>query len=162
MDPATITAAIAAASAGVSLIDKMYDQVVKFVTKRDDTAVPSEHRMKIEQTGTALVAKYHGQVTQTITAADFNKLPEAELEHIVVLEQSMRKHYRLWAAVYPNRDASPDLLANAKTEQQLADLVAKLREDLNGILGFLTSLGLRLDDHYMNIRDVVNQQAIRA
>jgi len=155
VDFATITAAIGAATAGVGLIDKIGDQVSRFLTKSKTPVMPVEHRAKIERDGDAIVQKHHGVEYQRITSSDLQKLPEAELRHITVLEQSMENHYAVWASVYPQLALAIDPIAKAKTEQQLKGIIVAMKGDLVGILDFLLQAGLDLDDHYRNIRDVV-------
>ena len=157
MDIATITAAISAAAAGVGLIDKIADQLERFLTDKPDPAVPEEHRLRIEGSDSEIVARSHGQVVQRIAAEDLERLPEQQLRHITVLEKSMENHYALWVAVYPQRNASPDPVVNAKVEQQLKGIVSDMADDLNGILSFLESCGLYLDDHYLHIRHLVTR-----
>jgi hypothetical protein len=152
-----IPAVINAIASGIGLIDKIYDQVVGFLSREKRPAVPEEHKLKIEERDSEVVASYHGQVVKTITAADLQRLPEPMLRHIMVLEKSMQNHYDLWAAVYPQRDASPDPLVNAKVDQQLKGIVSAMKDDLFGILSFLESCGIRLDDHYVHIRHLVGQ-----
>jgi hypothetical protein len=156
VDFATITAAIAAATSGVGLIDKIADQVDRFLTKRPDPGVPKEHRMQIAKEGDAIVSRQHGQERQRITARDLEKLPEATLRHVKVFEQSMENHYSIWAAVYPQLALAVDPIAKAKTEQQLKGVIIGMKGDLNGILNFLEQAGLQLDDHYRHVRDVVS------
>jgi hypothetical protein len=155
VDLAIITAAIGAATSAVGLIDKVADQVESFMTKRSEPMVPKEHRFKIEREGDAIISKYHGQEHQRITAQDFQKLPEAILRHIKILEQSMENHYLIWAATYPQLALAVDPIAKAKTEQQLKGVIAGMKGDLNGILNFLEQSGLHLDDHYKHIRTLV-------
>jgi len=152
---ATVTAAISAATAAVGLIDKMADQIMRFVKGEAEPSVPPEHRLKIEKEGNAIVSKSHGQVSQRISAEDLQRLPEAKLRHIQVLEQSMNNHYSIWAAVYPQLALAIDPIAKARTEQQLKGVITDMKIDLDGILNFLVSCGLQLDDHYMQIRSVV-------
>lgn len=155
IDIATITAAIGAAASAVGLVDKVADQIDRFMTKSPEPAIPKEHRLKIEKEGNAIVSKYHGKEHQRITAQDLQKLPESELRHIKVLEQSMENHYSIWAAVYPQLALAIDPIAKAKTEQQLKDIIGGMKGDLEGILHFLEQSGLQLDDHYIHIRDLV-------
>jgi hypothetical protein len=157
IDVATISAAIGAATAGVGLIDKIGDQVSRFLTKREAPVMPVEHRAKIERDGDAIVQKNHGIEYQRITASDLQKLPETELRHIKVLEQSMDNHYAVWASVYPQLALAMDPIAKAKTEQQLKGIIVAMKGDLVGILDFLLKAGLNLDDHYRHIRDVVSR-----
>jgi hypothetical protein len=155
IDLATISAAIGAATAGVGLIDKIADQVSRFLTNREESVIPVEHRLQIERDGDAIVQTRHGIEYQRITASDLQHLPEADLQHIKVLERSMDNHYAVWASVYPQLALSVDPIAKAKTEQQLKGIVVAMQGDLVGILDFLERAGLSLDDHYRNIRDVV-------
>ncbi|HUE70210.1 MAG TPA: hypothetical protein VMP01_04910 [Pirellulaceae bacterium] len=155
VDLATIAAAITAATSAVGLIDKIADQIDRFLTKEPEPAVPKEHRLKIEKEGNAIVSRYHGQENQRIAAEDLQKLPESDLRHIKVLEQSMENHYAIWAAVYPQLALAVDPIAKAKTDQQLRGIIREMKGDLDGILTFLESAGLQLDDHYLHIRDLV-------
>ena len=155
VDYETIKAAIVAATAGVGLIDKISDQVSRFLTKSDPPF--GHHRASIEREGEAIVQKRHGVETQRVTYRDLQKLPEADLRHIKILEQSMENHYAVWAAVYPQLALAVDPIAKAKTEQQLKGIILSMKTDLIGILEFLLQAGLDLDDHYRNIHDVVAQ-----
>jgi len=157
VDIAAITAAISATTAAIGLIDKIAGQVRLFLTGKPEPSILKEHRQKIEASGSEIVAKDHGKVVQTITANDLAMLPPNQLRHISVLEESMENHYALWAAVYPQRNASTDLLSNAKVDQQLKQIVSNMSDDLNGILSFLESCGMYLDDHYLDFRDLVSK-----
>ena len=155
MDPATIATAISAASAGIDLINKIADQVIPFITGNE--TLEREHRMQIEGTPTEIVAKQHGQTVKTITKGDLEGLPEEIGEHIAVYEASVRKNYELWKVIYPKRNDSTDLVTNAKVDQQLQQIVSDMSDDLDGILGFLESCGLYLDDHYLQFRDAIKR-----
>jgi hypothetical protein len=155
IDIATLTTAITAATSGVALIDQIADQIDRFFHKKPETETPHEHSFKIKKEGNAIVSTYHGQERQRITVEDLKKLPESELRHIQVFEQSMENHYSIWAAVYPQLALALDPIAKAKTEQQLKGIVRGMKTDLEGILTFLERSGLDLMDHYSNIRDVV-------
>ncbi|WP_431683692.1 hypothetical protein [Kitasatospora sp. KL5] len=155
-DIATIEAAISAATAAIGLIDKFGDQVVRFITKRPEPAVPPEYRMQIEEADGALVSRSHGQEVQRITVDDLKHLPEPLVRHVSVLEGAMERHYKIWAAVYPQL-ATMDGVQKAKVELQLQEVIRDMRTDLDGILAFLESCGLQLDDHYQHIRYLVRE-----
>lgn len=157
MDIAAITAAISAATGAVGLIDKIADQVERFLTRKPQPAVPKEHRMMIERKDSAIVVQSHGQTIQKITANDLQKLPESHVRHIKVLEQSMENHYAVWEAVYPQLALETNPISKARLEQQLKGIIRDMKGDLNAILDFLTQCGVILDDHYLHIRDLVNQ-----
>lgn len=168
-----IVTVLGAIASSIGLVDKISDELENFLSKRkkgglkykalefkeelEDEPRPKVHSLRIEQEGSKIVARSHGEVVQTITTEDLEKLPEQQLRHIMVLEKSMENNYSLWAKLYPERNASPDPLVNARVDQQLSSLVSRIKDDLNGILQFLQMLGIQLDDHYMHIRHIVNQ-----
>ncbi len=162
VDIALVSGAITAATSAVGLIDKIWDQVERFVSKGPGQDIPVESRQKIQKEGDAIVSRLHGQVYQTITAQDLEKLPETDLRHIRVLEQSMENHYAVWAAVYPQLALAVDPIAKARTEIQLKSIVVGMKKDLDGVLDFLQQSGLYLDDHYKNVRNVVGDLAAAA
>jgi hypothetical protein len=157
MDIPTATAVLALTGKAVELFDKVADQIARFITKRPDPTGPKQYRYKIEGKQGAIHVTQDGRKLQTLTGEDLAALPKDYLEHITVLEESMRRHYNLWKAVYPKRNDSADLIVNAKIEQQLRDIVLEMKNDLTGIVNFLQSIGVHLDDHYMIMRDVVSQ-----
>jgi hypothetical protein len=159
VDIAMITSALSAASSAVSLFDKIADQIERFITKSPAPAVPREHRMKIEATSKGLEKKENGHTTQTITAAQLTSLPADKLRHVKVFEQSMENHYRVWESVYPQLALLDSPIQKARVEQQLGGIVRDMKGDLEGILSFLESCGLYLDDHYQRIRHLVARYA---
>lgn len=156
---ATITSALAAAASAVGLFDKIADQVERFITRSPAPAVPKEHRMSIEATADGVVAKEHGRTTQHITADGLQALPSDQLRHVKVFEQSMENHYRLWESVYPQLALLDSPIQKARVEQQLGGIVRDMKDDLEGVLSFLESCGLYLDDHYQRIRHLVARYA---
>jgi hypothetical protein len=155
VDLAAITKAISAVTSAVGLFDKIADQIERFITKSPAPSVPKERRMKISEENDAIVSREHGKVTQTITADDLKTLPESQLRHITVLEKSMENHYSIWEKVYPDLALLDSPIRKAKVEKQLHGIIHDMKGDLEGILSFLESCGLYLDDHYMNICDLV-------
>ncbi|NJO35825.1 MAG: hypothetical protein HC869_24830 [Rhodospirillales bacterium] len=157
VDMALVSAAISAASSAVGLFDKIADQVERFITKQPEPSVPSQHRMTIEGEGNRIVAREHGREVWTITGVDLEKLPAAQLRHITVLEKSMEDHYAVWESVYPQLATMDGVIQKAKVEQQLGQVIKGMKKDLDGILGFIESCGMYLDDHYQHIRYLVSQ-----
>jgi hypothetical protein len=155
VDIATITAAIGAATSAVGLFDKIADQIERFITKRPEPAVPQQYRMQIAEEGDAIVARERGNVTQRITAEDLQKLPESQLRHVSALEKSMENHYAVWEKVYPQLALLDSPIQKAKVETQLEGIIQDMKGDLEGILSFLESCGLQLDDHYMHVRHLL-------
>lgn len=156
IDIATVTTAIGAATSAVGLLDKIWDQIDRFLASRSASVTSQPHHQKIEKEGDTIVSKSpDGAVCQRVTVADLSNLPESTLKHIKVLEQAMGNHYAIWAAVYPQLALTIDPIAKAQTEQRLQGVINSMKKDLDGILQFLLDSGLHLDDHYMHIRNVV-------
>jgi hypothetical protein len=153
---AAVSAAIAAASAGVDLIDKIYWQVKHVVTgRKQPTDTP--YAQTIVREGDTLVSTASGQ-RQTITGADILKLPPRQLALVQTYEKAMATKVSLWESVYPTLELESGV-AKAKVELQLKGIIASMDRDLNGILDFLHSVGLNLDDHYEDIRHLVKREA---
>jgi hypothetical protein len=146
MDPALVTALLTATAAAVKLIDNLADPVERFLTKRSAPTVPKEHRCKIE-----------GKEEDGITGDQLEKLPRDCYEHIRTLEESMQRHYRLWQKIYPRRNSSADPLVNAKVDESVRELILNMKADLVGIINFLQSIGVHLDDHYKMFRNLIEQ-----
>jgi hypothetical protein len=152
---ALITQAIGAASAGIKLIDQIADQVAGFLEKRPAPLIPREHRMQIEGEDGRIVERWHGQVVKTITADELENLPESQLRHVQTLEESMEAHYHVWSRVYPQLATIDSPVQKAKVEAQLEQIIRDMKHDFVGILDFLESCGVILDDHYQHVRALV-------
>jgi hypothetical protein len=153
----TASATILVAISALGYLDKLYDPVYLFINKRADPFDQPEHRFKIEGDSQKIVVKLWGKKIQTITARDLKKLCSVHYEYIKTLEQSMKGHYESWQRIYPKRNSSPDKLKNEETDKEIGRLILNMEEDLIGIITFLQSIGLHLDDHYMNIRHLIGR-----
>jgi hypothetical protein len=159
IDIAAVTAAIAAASAGVDLIDRIYYQVRRVINGTPEPTGPDpQHGQKIERQGDELVATGYGPV-QRITGADLAKLPPNQLRLIRAYEQSMENHVAVWEAVYPQLALETNKVTKAQDELRLKGIVRDMGRDLTGIIDFLESSGLQLEDHYLEIRALVAREA---
>jgi hypothetical protein len=157
MDIATATALITATTAAVNLFDKVAGQVVRFIHKTPEPpGPPKEFKYNIGGRKGELEVQAYGRVIQTITGDDLKHLPPDYYSHIKTLEASIKRYYSVWEQVYPHRDDG-DLVTNAKVHNQLSDLALKMKDDLAGIIDFLESIGVQLDDHYMIYRDVIRR-----
>jgi hypothetical protein len=156
MDLETAKAVIQTASAAVGLFDKVAGQVVRFIRRTPEPAGPPKEFSYKVQAGDELKVESRGQTVQVIKGEDLQKLPADYYSHIKTMEQSIGRYYKLWQKVYPHRDDF-DVMTNAKTEAQLDDLALKMKDDLTGIIDFLQSIGVMLDDHYIIYRDVIKR-----
>ena len=90
--------------------------------------------------------------TESITAADLERLPEADREFIADLEDSLDRNYKRWSAVRKGLGEAGGAL-DAEVENQLARIAKLMCRDLNAILGFLREMHKsKLEDHYARYR----------
>ncbi len=159
MDLETATSVIKATGVAVDIFDKVVSQITAFMRRQPEKEVNAGEerwRHKIKEKNNELVVSQNGKQLQVIKAEDLKELPPDCLQLIQTFEETMQRNFRLWTAVYKKRDASPDALVNAQTDEQLTELVRKMQRDLTGIVDFLQRLGLHLDDHYMSVRHLVD------
>ncbi|HRB16650.1 MAG TPA: hypothetical protein PK224_12725 [Nitrospira sp.] len=160
LTPVEIAALITATKGAVDIFDKVAGQVKSVLTKRSKEVAGDDDqwRYKIgsDAAATSIIVKQDNRVVQTLKGDELAKmLSPSDLRLIKTYESKMSEYYDLWEKVYEEKDASNDALANAKTEKQLNKLIAKMRDELLGILRFLEQIGVHLDDHYMQIRHLV-------
>jgi hypothetical protein len=160
LDLTQVTAVISATSAAVDLFDKIAGQVKSVLTKqpkpkKQELEGEEKWGLKIHEDGDALVMRQEQGVIQIVTASELTTLPPEHLSLIQTYQETMERNYRLWQAIYKRRDASPDPLVNAQVEEELIEQIRKMKRDLTGIIDFLLSIGLHLDDHYMAVRYLV-------
>lgn len=160
LTPVEIAAVLAATKNAVDIFDKISGQIKGVLTKRPKEIEGGEERwrFKVNADDKQITVKQDGRTIQTLKRTDLeSKLMPEHLNHIKVYEASMQKYYKRWQQLYPKRDDSADALMNIKLEEQLTDQIKKMQEDLVGIVDFLESIGVQLDDHYMVVRDLVKK-----
>ena len=154
MDPLT---ALGAVSTVLTIVDKVANQIDRFIHKKPEPPVEKPHAVLAKKEGDAIVVRREGQVIQKITAADIAKLDDNSQRLIKALEDSMQKNFDLWTAVYPQRDTSPDPVRNAQVDAQLNGIAKKMCSDLSKIFKYLKSIGAELEDHYAHVRFVCDE-----
>ena len=150
-----IIQSIGAGTSAVGLFDQISDQIEEFIEKRKNGKEKREYKMKIVKEDDSIVAKEYGTTTQKITADQLKDLPDSLLKHIIILQKSMENHYALWSEICPDLALIDSPVQKAKIELQLKEILRDMNEDLEGILNFLETCGLHLDDHYMHVRHLV-------
>jgi hypothetical protein len=157
---AEVAALVAATKGAVDIFDKIAGQLKSVILKRPKEAEGEDDRWryKIGSEGGNIVVKQDQRTIQTITGAELaTKLGPQDLALVSAYEHKMDEYFSLWQSVYSQKDSSQDPLVNAKTDAQLKNLIGKMRGELLGILNFLTKIGVHLDDHYMHVRQLVEQ-----
>jgi hypothetical protein len=158
LTPVEIGALVTAAKGAVDLLDKFGGQLISFLRKGPKVAEQDVDawRIRIDRQGDDIVVRRQGQTIQTVTHDQLaTKLQSDDLALVQTYEKKMNEYFSLWRSVYDEKDVSADPLVNAKTDAQLQRLILKMRGELLGILRFLEQTGVRLDDHYLSIRRLV-------
>jgi hypothetical protein len=155
-----IAALFSAIKGAVDLFDRIAGQVKSVLTKSPGEDPSKEHRWryKIRTENSNLVVKQDSRIIQTVSADQLaSVLTKPDLELIQAYEKNMNRNFARWKSIYARRDASQDPTVNIIVEEQLTDLIVKMRQELIGILNFLEKCGIRLDDHYMHIRHLISE-----
>lgn len=91
---------------------------------------------------------------RVITAEELEKLPKDQRELVKSYEKSMQKLKNEWHKL-KRRDAESHLDPQIRAKN--LKLIESMKENLVGILNFLESQGIYLDDHYQDVRHLVSQ-----
>ena len=163
LSPVEIAAVIAATKGAVDIFDKLAGPIKRVILGQPKfeqaESKDQRWRFRVETEGKDVVVKEGNNTRLTITGAELSKaLGPQDLSLVQTYERKMQDYFDLWTSVYAAKDMSQDPLANAKTDAQLRKLIASMKGELLGILSFLEKIGVQLDDHYMHVRSLVQQQ----
>jgi hypothetical protein len=140
--------------------DNVYVSVSISINGKARTSEQKEHSVKIVREDGKIVTKCPHEKDRTITGDQLKNLPPAKFEYIDELRRSMDKHHRKWERIIkltPNRSQSKS--KKAETDKELLKIVLKISYYFNGIVMFLKSIGLNLDDHYRKTRQLLETYA---
>jgi hypothetical protein len=148
-------------SMGVKM-DELVDATAKILITADTIETQggkTKFGTVAKQVGNSIVFMRGDKLKETITAEDLRKLDPTEQNQIKAYQQAMENNYKIWSQVYPQLPLQVDLIAKAKTEQQLDTIRNEICKDLKNILDFLDSLGKNLHDHYTTFRYICGGQS---
>jgi len=158
LSPMELAALVTATKGAVDILDKVAGQIKSVLLKRpkEEAGGDDRWRYKIRPRIDEIVVSQDDRTVQVVSAAQLSEvLRPNDVRVIQAYERNMEKYFRRWEAVYDKRDSSQDPLANAIIEEQLTELIRKMKGELLGILEFLQKLGVNLDDHYMHVRHLI-------
>jgi hypothetical protein len=131
---------------------------MRAVASGQPQAAPSNYGVVIRREGDNLVAF---QRMQTIRGEDIDKLPEEQKDVIRTYEASMDRFRSAWKTLYAQRASAATDHDRDQIDAKLRELVRAMKKDLEGVLDFITTQGMYLDDHYRGVRGLVEQLATR-
>lgn len=163
LSPVEIGALVAATKGAVEIFDKLAGPIKRVILGEPKfeqaEAKDQRWRFRVETEGKDVVVKQGDHTRQTVTGAELSQtLGPQDLALVQAYERKMQDYFNLWTRVYAAKDMSQDPLVNAKTDEQLKTLIVSMKGELLGILSFLEHIGVHLDDHYMHVRSLVEQQ----
>jgi hypothetical protein len=133
----------------IEAFDQISDEIQ--ATIRNIPSDPSHvHRFLIRRMGNSVVAYERMRV---ITAKELELLPKDQRDLIRAYEKSMENLKKEWMKL--KRTDVESQLDPEMRERRLA-LLRGMKENLIGILDFLPSQGIYLDDHYADVRHLVS------
>jgi len=140
------------------IIDDFEPQVKAFVAGSAEPEAAVVHSWRAEQVETSIRLVEPSGARELITARDFEKLDANSQKLIRAYERTMKDLFERWTELKPKRVAQdPDTRREAR---ELSDDVRReLCQELNGLLGFIESMGMSLQDHYAHVRYICTQPA---
>jgi hypothetical protein len=133
------------------IIDDFEPQAKAFIANQPEPENPVIHSTRAEQVETSikLVDRYETRVL--ITASDLERLDPYAQKLIRAYERTMKELFDRWTELKPQRIAR-DSETRSEARQESDDVRRELCGELNGLLGFIESMGMSLTDHYHHVR----------
>jgi len=116
-----------------------------------------EKSYSVEQGGNKINLRSQGEIVQTITAGDLNKLSPDDQAEIKTYEEAMYNRFKLWKIVYPQIPLQSDPMAKAQLQERLEDLKKNMCEDFKNISNYLIMVGIDIGDKHRPIRFLCQQ-----
>ena len=140
------------------IIDDFEPQVKAFVAGSPEPEGPVAHSLRAEQVEASIRLVDPGGSRELITAKDFERLDGNAQKLIRAYERTMKELFERWTELKPKRVAEdPETRREAR---ERSDAVRQeLCQELQGLLGFIESMGMSLQDHYSHVRHICTQPA---
>ena len=147
------------APSGDSLASSLGDTIEAFdqISDEIEAAIENEpvdpthvHRFLIRRMGNDVVAYERMRV---LKPEELEQLPEDQRDLVRTYEKSMIKLSKEWKKIKLQDGATSPLEPEVRHQQ--LDLLRTMKGDLVGVLDFLQTQGIYLDDHYAKVRHLV-------
>jgi hypothetical protein len=109
-----------------------------------------------------LISIQDGHVVKIVTATALELLPNERREHLQTHAASLSHTHLEWAKLYTRRNRARLPFVRRRIDEQLRQLAAGTKEHLDGVVSVLQSLGLKPDDHYMQLRGLVSPEGVKS
>jgi len=145
----TITESVGATVEG---FDQLSDQIKDVIEMTVETRKPPIHGFIIKRIGNDIVAY---RKMQTITGEQLEQLPDEQRNLIKTYEKSMDALRPKWHELWPKRINPKTAEIDENVNSQLLTLVKGMKTDLVGIFDFLEQQNIYLDDHYIEVCQMI-------
>ena len=140
------------------IIDDFEPQVKAFIAGSPEPEKAAAHSWRAHQVETSIRLVEPSGERELITAKDLAR-PDTNAQKLIrAYERTMKELFERWTELKPKRVAQdPETRREAREE---SDTVRReLCQELNGLLGFIESMGMSLQDHYSHVRYLCTQQS---
>ena len=141
------------------IIDDFEPEAKAFVAGRPEPTNTALHSWRTKQVETSIQLVEPGGSRELITVDDFVRLDANAQKLIRAYERTMKELFERWTELKPKRVAQ-DLETRREARELSDDVRRELCHELNGLLGFIESMGMYLQDHYSAVRYICSQSAI--
>jgi len=141
------------------IIDDFEPQVKAFIADSPEPEKPIIHSWRAEQVEASIRLVEPSGTRELITAKDLERLNPNDQKLIRAFERTMMELFDRWTELKPKRIAR----ASAKRREarrESNEVREELCGELNGLLGFIESMGMSLQDHYSSVRYICSQQLL--
>lgn len=140
------------------IIDDFEPQVKAFVAGSPEPEAPVVHSWRAEQVEESIRLVEPGGTRQLITARDLERLDANAQKLIRAYERTMKELFERWTELKSKRIAQ-DPETRREAREASDEVRHELCRELNGLLSFIESMGLSLQDHYVHVRFICSQQS---
>lgn len=140
------------------IIDDFEPQAKAFMAGSPEPEKAAAHSWRAEQVEASIRLVEPGRQRELITAKDLAQLDTDAQKLIRAYERTMKELFERWTELKPKRVAQ-DLETRREAREESDGVRRDLCQELNGLLGFIESMGMSLQDHYAHVRYLCSQQS---
>ena len=158
----TLSAKIAAAvqlnavGNALRIIDDFEPQVKAFVAGVPEPEEEPIHSSRAEQVEASIKLVKPTGTRKFITAQDLQKLDRNAQKLVRTYERTIKELFERWTELKPKRN-SQDEETRRDARDRANEVRSELCRELNGLLGFIESMGMSVEDHYAHVRYICSQ-----
>jgi hypothetical protein len=139
------------------IIDDFEPQVKAFIAGSPEPDKAVAHSWRAEQVEARIRLIEPGGARELITAKDLAQLDVNSQKLIRAYERTMKELFERWTELKPKRVVQ-DTETRLEAREESDFVRRELCQELGGLLGFIESMGMSLQDHYAHVRYLCSQQ----